>query len=84
MNDFDFLKDHGFGVVYGEKNVRKLINQLGHTDPRKGNDMNDIALEQIDATVELTPTEAPAITPDAAAGEVQFVQDEAFSEDEVR
>ena len=81
MNDFDFLREHGYGVVYGEKNVRKLINQLGHTDPRKGNDMN---VETTDTPVELTPTEAPALAPDAPASEVQFVQDEAFSEDEVR
>ena len=28
MNDFDFLKQYGFGVVYGEKAVREKIEEL--------------------------------------------------------
>lgn len=49
--------------------------------------MNDIALETIDGTVELPADATPGIAPEVEAGEANdtvFVQDEAFSEDEVR
>lgn len=29
MSEFDFLKEHGFGVVYGAEAVRNLIKQKG-------------------------------------------------------
>lgn len=27
--EFDFLREHGFGVVYGEKAVRDKIKEIG-------------------------------------------------------
>lgn len=74
---FDFDREHAYHVMYN----------LGHTDPRKGNKMNDIALETIDGTVELPADATPGIAPEVEAGEANdtvYVQDEAFSEDEVR
>jgi hypothetical protein len=29
QGEFDFLRNHGFGVVYGEKEVRQKIKELG-------------------------------------------------------
>lgn len=87
MNDFDFLRKHGYGVVYGEEATRKLINTLGHNGPRKGNKMNEITEVTVEPTVD--------VAPEVAAGDEAFLaikldgdrvigQDEAFSEDEVR
>jgi len=49
--EFDFLKQHGYGVVYGADAVRQKIIELGHLDPkeRKMNERNmDVAFEPMD------------------------------------
>lgn len=39
--EFDFLRQHGFGVCYGAKAVKQKIFELGHCDPIKEITMNE-------------------------------------------
>lgn len=32
MNDFDFLREHGYGVVYGAEEVRRKIIELSNNE----------------------------------------------------
>jgi len=45
MNEFDFLKQHGYGVVYGADAVRAKINSLGH-NKNKEKQMTDFDIKE--------------------------------------
>lgn len=42
MQEFDFLRKHGYGVVYGAEAVKQKIIELGSVEPKGKNNMNEI------------------------------------------
>ena len=77
MNDFDFLRDHGYGVVYGEKAVRQKIIDLAIKSPIKERTMT---YEQATADLELVEAGVAEVAivgeGSEATEEVGFVTDE--------
>lgn len=80
MNEFDFLRKHGFGVVYGEKAVRQKIIDLAIKSPKE----RTMTYEQATADLELVEAGVAEIAikldaegnPIEATEEVGFVTDE--------
>lgn len=73
MNDFDFLREHGFGVVYGYENTKALIDKLGTKVPKKGNKMNT----QVQETPKLSPEQLALMAKQLEENGEVLVQSEA-------
>jgi len=73
MGEFDFLRNHGFGVVYGAEAVKQKIIELGHTDPTRKKNMNDtITIDGTEATlVPVTDVKHYVISFDADGNEIR-------------
>jgi len=80
LNDFDFLRDHGYGIVYGEKAVRQKIIDLAIKSRKE----RTMTYEQATTDLELVEAGVAEVAikfdaegnPIAITEEVGFVTDE--------
>ena len=84
MNDFDFLRDHGYGVVYGEKAVRQKIIDLAIKSPKE----RTMTYEQATADLELVEVGVAKVTlphhlyPEVEGNTCEFTDEVGYVTDE--